>query len=562
MKKRITFSLVLMLIIGIFITSVLFLNIFYNMSMDNQRNDVIEIADTVVHVIDENSNENIEKIVGKFNNENTHLNLFYISKDGKIIYPKNYNGDVVDENVINDVLNKKKNITKFEGEIGENFFIEGREIEKGFLVMSKLTESPFKSISVIVPGILTLLGIGYFIALFISERTINDFVMNIEEQARDLKDPNIEIDNKYKELYPFIRIIRDQNEDIREHIEEIKSQNETIDAIISNMTEGLILLDKDMNILSINNGAINLGDINFNDRDLIGVDIRGLFRSEEMNDHLDEVSKNPIKSYNFDLKTNNKIINVLINPVINNTELEGFVMIMVDETRQRMLELQRSEFSANVSHELKTPLTSINGYAEMMKSGFVKDEDVKRFGGIIYDEGQNLLNMIDDIIKISKLDESYDQLELEEVNISLLIENIISTLRRKIKEKSIDIDININTDKTYKYNKQLLKELLLNLIDNGIKYNKTGGALSIKVEEVEDELEFIISDTGIGIPKEEQKRIFERFYTVDKSHNKKDSSGLGLSIVKHILRLMNGEIKLESKPNQGTKFTIKLPIYE
>lgn len=562
MKKKITSSLVLMIVIGITITSLLFINIFYGIDIRRERSNIINLADTLEElVLDLETEEDIKDRILKFNRENGKFNIFYISRTGEVYNESNISREILDKNVINDILNNKKNITKFEDKLGENYFIEAREIEDGFLVLSKLSESPFKSIKNIIPSIITLIIIGYFIALFISERTVDDFVNTIENQARDARDEDYEIDIKYQELYPFIRIIKDQNENIRNNIDEIKSQTETLDAIISNMTEGMILLDKNMNILSINNAAIKLGDIGYPGMQIDGVNLKGLFRDENMNDRLNDILENPLKSYNFDINIQNRILNVLVNPVVNNSRHIGFVIFLVDETKQKQLEMQRSEFSANVSHELKTPLTSINGYAEMMKAGIVKPEDVKKFGGIIFDEGQNLLNMIDDIIKISRLDESYDELELEEVNISLLIENILTTLRTKIKEKSIDVSYEANIDKTYRFNKQLLKELLLNLIDNGIKYNKTGGSLSIKIDEVEDKyLQFIVEDTGIGIAEEEQSRIFERFYTIDKSHNKKDSSGLGLSIVKHIIRILNGNLQLESKPNLGTKFTIKLPI--
>lgn len=551
-----------MMVIGIAITSLLFINIFYGIDIRRERNNIVNLADTLEElVLDLETEEEIKVRIKKFNRENGKFNIFYVSKTGEIYNESDLSKEILEDNIIKDILNKKKNITKYEQELGENYFIEAREIGDGFLVLAKLSESPFKSMTNIIPSIITLLVIGYFIALFISERTIDDFVNTIENQARDARDEDYEIDIKYQELYPFIRIIKDQNENIRNNIEEIKSQSETLNAIISNMTEGMILLDKDMNILSINNAAIKLGDIGYAGMKIDGVNLKGLFRDENMNDILNDILDNPLRSYNFDIKIQNRILNVLVNPVINNNRHIGFVIFLVDETKQRLLEMQRSEFSANVSHELKTPLTSINGYAEMMKAGIVKPEDVKKFGGIIFDEGQNLLNMIDDIIKISKLDESYDELELEEVNISLLIENILTTLRTKIKEKSIDVSYNPNIDRTYKFNKQLLKELLLNIIDNGIKYNKTGGSLSIEVDEVEDKyLQFVIADTGIGIAEEEQSRVFERFYTIDKSHNKKDSSGLGLSIVKHIVRILNGDIQLESKPNLGTKFTIKLPI--
>lgn len=564
MKKKILQSLILMIVIGIIVSSILYFNTFYQNDMDKEKNYLAEIANSFESWADlTNSQLIIDNIFEKLNSSK-NIYYFYLSSDGEILYgDEELLGDLnLDSIIKSQIINGTESLVLYNRNEGRDYLIEAREIINGdYIVVSKLADNPFEVFKNALPGIWALLIIGIIISLLITERTVDDFIGTIEEQARDINVDYRDINTKYKELYPFIRIIRDQNENINHHLIQMEHQGETLEAIISNMKEGMILLDTDMNILTINESAIILGDINYSGVNYNGVNLRGLFRSNELNEVFNKVALEPIKSHSYDISLKNKIINVLVSPVLNGNKNIGFVIFLVDETKQKLVEAQRKEFSANVSHELKTPLTSINGYAEMMMNGFVKEEDMLRFSEVIYNEGQSLLNMIDDIIKISKLDEGDSLLELEDVNFAEIIEEIITTLDYKIEEKNIEIFLDLIPNKTYRYNKQILKELFMNLIDNGVKYNKSNGELYITQREITPyTMEIKIRDTGIGISDEDQDRIFERFYTVDKSHNKKDSSGLGLSIVKHILKILGGSIQLDSQIGKGSEFTITLPI--
>ncbi len=553
-----------MIVIGIVVTTFLYFNSFYQDNIKKERSYLIEAADNFKLSVDAiDSRDNLESLFESFNSSDK-FHYFYLTKDGKILFKDNKALEdlKLEASTIEQILDGIASLTLYNRNEGKDYILESRSISNGDkLVVSKLASNPISIFYNAAPGIIGLLVFGFFVALFITEKTVDDFIGAIEEQAIDTSSESLEITSKYKELYPFIRIIKDQKEDINNHILQMERYGETLEAIISNMREGMILLDKDMNILTINESAIKLGDIDYYGVNYDGINLKGLLRSDELDQVFDYVKKDPNKSFSFDASLNNKIINVIVSPVINGGENLGFVIFLVDETKQKLLEAQRKEFSANVSHELKTPLTSINGYAEMMMNGFVKSEDMVRFSGIIYNEGQNLLNMIDDIIKISKLDEGNQALELEDVNIAELIEEIVTTLDYKVDSKDINVDLDLIKNKTYLFNKQILKELLMNLISNGIKYNNQGGKLSILQKEIgPDNLELRIIDTGIGISESDQERIFERFYTVDKSHNKKDSSGLGLSIVKHIVKLMGGNIQVRSQLGQGSEFIINLPI--
>jgi two-component system phosphate regulon sensor histidine kinase PhoR len=234
----------------------------------------------------------------------------------------------------------------------------------------------------------------------------------------------------------------------------------------------------------------------------------------------------------------------------------------IEFAHQRIKEAEktRSEFTANVSHELKTPLTSINGFAEMIASGMAKDEEIVKFANIIHKEGSRLLDLIDSIINLSHLDEKTFEANFESLDIYEITEKIVSQLRFRAMEKNITLNLS-GQHLTFRGNRRMIEDLIFNLLDNGIKYNKENGKVDISIDKSNDYLSFSIKDTGIGIPKADQNRVFERFYRVDKSRSKRiQGSGLGLSIVKHIVEFHNGIINLISEENKGTEIEILFPI--
>ncbi len=244
-----------------------------------------------------------------------------------------------------------------------------------------------------------------------------------------------------------------------------------------------------------------------------------------------------------------------IRPLLNKLHLQNKLLQSEMEEREKM----RREFTANVSHELKTPLTSISGFAEIMRDGLVKQEDIQRFSGKIYTESQRLIHLVEDIIKLSQLDEHELLYECEPVDLSALIDEVIFTLSPEASRRNITISAETVPLKVSGI-RQILMEMIYNLCDNAVKYNRDGGTVEISLTEEEEKVRLIVKDTGIGIPEEEQARVFERFYRVDKSHsNDVGGTGLGLAIVKHAAALHNGKIGLKSRPGEGTEITVTLP---
>lgn len=556
MKKQITKTLILLLVLGIFASFLVFFSNFYKLNYNREIYLIKELTTSTSLILDGKSKkERLEKLDQI--NQKSKTKYFLVDQGEDTI---NLTSNDFEYTIANfsKFLTEKKPISIVYNH--KDYYLYAEKLGEGsVLIVLYQTNDIFSSFSETVPILVVLILVGTLMSMYISERTVNSFIRAIEEAARYVDSDKIILDPYYKEMYPLLRIIKDQASEINFKIEKLKEQSSAIDFIIYKMEEGMILLDKDMKILSINKSAIKLSNINPNINNLKGIFIFDLFRSFEFKNKIQKAVNNEEASVSFEIEIKSKIIKVIFSSVDQNNKDIGYVVLLVDNTKEKILELQRREFSANVSHELKTPLTSINGYAEMIMSGFVREEDTKKFAKVIYDEGNHLLRMIEDIIKIAHLDESEIELEEENIKLNDLIIDIVGILEKKATERNIKINFKSENDLFIKSNKRLLSELILNLIDNAIKYNKDNGQVNILIKDLLNNFIIEIEDTGIGIDEKEQDRIFERFYTVDKSHNKKDSSGLGLSIVKHIVKILNGEINLKSELGIGSKFTIKLP---
>jgi two-component system phosphate regulon sensor histidine kinase PhoR len=360
----------------------------------------------------------------------------------------------------------------------------------------------------------------------------------------------------YDEIMPLIKKVENQEKQIKYNIKSLEEKAALMDVINSSMEEGLILIDKNKKILSANDRGIDLlqGD---NRHSYYGTDFIKLSRSIKLHDNLDK-SINTNSSEELILNQGEKYLNIYINPVLIDKSLVGLVILVVDFTKKYKIDLMRREFSANVSHELKTPLTSINGYAEMIENGMVKDEDIKKFATIIRAEGSRLLNLIDSIIKLSKIEESEYNNDFNLIDIYNIGKNTIDNLNLIAVQKNIELSL-LGKNTFINGNKNMIEELIYNLLDNGIKYTPSGGIVNLEISSQSGWAIIKVTDTGMGIPESQQSRIFERFYTVDKSRsNKNKSTGLGLSIVKHIVEQHHGKINLVSEVNKGTKITIKI----
>ena len=356
----------------------------------------------------------------------------------------------------------------------------------------------------------------------------------------------------YEELAPFLARINRQNHKINEQLYELRRRTDEFDQITGSMNEGLVLLNDRGTVLSINPAARGI----FGCGDCCGQDFLTIDRGRDMSEAVGKAMRDGKAT--TENEKDGRVIRYDINRIESDKKVIGAVILAFDVTDSAFAERNRREFTANVSHELKTPLQTIIGSAELIENGFVKPEDMPRFIGHIRREAARLVTLIEDIIRLSQLDEGVD-LPREDTDIHALAEEAVGTLSESAKAKNVTLEVHGGGTTVFGV-RRLLYEIVYNLCDNAIRYNEDGGRVDIMTLTDDDGAKLIVKDTGIGIPPEHQGRIFERFYRVDKSHSKQSGgTGLGLSIVKHAAQYHGAEIKLESVPGEGSTFTVKFP---
>lgn len=371
----------------------------------------------------------------------------------------------------------------------------------------------------------------------------------------DLKHP--EQVETYDELSPFLQRIAAQNREIDARMAEIRNQQQEFSMITENMSEGLFVVDRNYQILSYNKSAMQIFgmDPRQEHENLLAVN-----RSEGFRNAVDSALKGRHTQENLEL--NGRVYQIIANAVCQPDfaeDMVGAVILVLDVTEKETQEQYRREFTANVSHELKTPLTSISGIAEIIRNGIVKPEDIPHFAGKIYGESQRLITLIGDIIKLSRLDENQVPMERETVDMLEMARDVVQQLSSVARKSGVTLVAN-GTHGQVQGVRQVLGEMVYNLCENAVKYNRAGGRVWVDVQQVADHVVLRVKDTGIGIPAAEQGRIFERFYRVDKSHSKAvGGTGLGLSIVKHGAALHHATISVSSEPEQGTEITLTFP---
>ncbi len=411
----------------------------------------------------------------------------------------------------------------------------------------------------IAMAILIVLGV-----LILAEFQTKHIVAPINRMDPD--DP--QADEVYDELAPLVRRLQKQKETIRQQMQILKERQEEFTAITENMREGFIVVDSKGDVMSYNRSACKLLGVQMDQSSLAGelyakkpesiggqnINIISLNRSENFRQVVDGALKGERSERMLDV--GNRHYQIIANPVAESEGRSGAVVVILDMTEQQSREELRREFTANVSHELKTPLTSISGYAEIMMNGLVQPEDMGRFSGKIYQETQRLITLVGDIIRLSQLDEGKVQMEKRPVDLHMIASDVVRRLQDVANKNQITLMLT-GKPTVVNGNPQILDEMLYNLCDNAIKYNKPFGEVEVNVATIKDHPVLTVEDDGIGIPVDDQERIFERFYRVDKSHSRQiGGTGLGLSIVKHGAIYHKAKVELKSALGEGTTVRI------
>lgn len=385
------------------------------------------------------------------------------------------------------------------------------------------------------------------LSAFFAYRLSRKIVLPINELDLD----NPEHTKAYEEISPLLTKINKQQKTIRRQLSDARRQQQEFSIITENMSEGLLVIDNQTDLLSCNTSALRLLAA---PKAREHISVLSLNRSEPFRQSVEAVLAGTHTTAILQIDEN--YCQLIANPVFRDEEVTGAVLLLVDITEKIQRENLRREFTANVSHELKTPLTSISGFAEIIQSGFVKPEDIERFAGRIFDESQRLIALVGDVIKISQLDEGCLPFQEENADLYLMSKEILERLREPAQKQGVSLFLE-GEHAVLHTTRPILDEILCNLCDNAIKYNHPGGKVTVTVLNTRDSVIVTVEDTGIGIPATHQNRIFERFYRVDKSHSKEiGGTGLGLSIVKHGAAYLGAKIELESQEGKGSTFRL------
>lgn len=353
----------------------------------------------------------------------------------------------------------------------------------------------------------------------------------------------------YPELQPLTQRLRQQRETIRNQMDELSRRMREFSAMTENMSEGFLLIDLRGHVLTENHSASML----------LPTDADNIAKCSQR--ELCQAAQQALTGQRCErlLQQGERTLSVIASPVLESGQVTGAVVLTLDVTEREQREKLRREFSANVSHELKTPLTSISGFAELMSQGLVPPDKVREFSLDIQKECTRLTNLVEDIIDLSRLEEGGGDMTWEDIDLYMLCDDVLQSMEPVAKRQAVTLRLageSLQVRGVY----QVLREMIYNLCDNAIKYNRSGGSVTVTVARSAGRASVAVADTGIGIPYEDQSRVFERFYRVDKSHSRAiGGTGLGLSIVKHAAALHGAEIKLQSQPEDGTVITVLFP---
>ena len=511
-----------------------------------------ELSQKIKYISQAVENEGVSFFDG-IETDNERITL--ISADGKVIFDT-----AADAESLGDHSDRKEFIEAVQTGFGTSERYSDTLLEKTIYCAVKLSDGSVLRISATEYTVVTiLLGIGQPIALIIVFAIIISAILSSRISKIIVKPiNNIDLDfpennDVYDELSPLLKKISLQKKIIAEQLKEAAKKQEEFRLITENMDEGFVVIDKDMQLMTYNTSALRLLDIPQN-TPVENINILSFNRTRNFREVIEKSLLG--QRAEEEMQLFEKTYNLIANPVKEDGRTIGAVIVILDITERIKREQLRREFTSNVSHELKTPLTSISGFAEIMSQGGNSEETVIDFSRSIYNEAQRLISLVMDIIKLSELDEKNSSFEKESVDLYSVSENVINELAAAAQQKNISTSL-IGEHYEIIGVRKVIEEMLYNLFDNAIKYNKVNGFAEIRINSEENKIILTVRDTGIGIPRSDQSRVFERFYRVDKGRSKANGgTGLGLSIVKHGAILHNAEIVLESEPDKGTEIKI------
>lgn len=549
MTKKIFHSILLVactVLLACYLVILTSLNDYFTSLRKSQLKTQLSFASTAVE------DEGIEYLK---NVESGEYRLTLIDTDGTVLYDTGADAASMENH-----SDRREFQEAFLSGYGESHRYSRTLTEQTYYFAKKLSDDRVLRISTsqvtivsLLLGMLQPLLVIAFLAILLSVFLAKRASLNLVKPLNNL-DLNDPLSNDvYEELSPLLRHMAQQNKQIALQMDELsRSQNE-FNAITSNMSEGLIVLNKDGVVVSLNTAARKIFEA---EEDSIGKDFLTIDRTPEISRAIKETLSG--KKQELEYEKNGRNYDLCINQIVEKDEVIGVLLLAIDNTEKIQAEQNRREFTANVSHELKTPLQSIIGSADLIESGLVKPEDMPRFIGHIKTDAARLVSLVSDIIRLSQLDEN-TEMNWENVDALSVAKEALEMVGPIAESRNISLTIKGEPAPLTSVHK-LLYDIIYNLCDNAVKYNKEGGFVKVNVKTAGDKVQVTVSDNGVGIAPADQSRVFERFYRVDKSHSRESGgTGLGLSIVKHAVAYLKGSISLESTLGKGTTITVSFP---
>ena len=549
MKRKIFLNMSYIALITVVCTTVFLSVVAYGRYMSQVKEGIQNEAGYMAESLNQHENQSLDAY-----KDITISRITLIAADGKVLYDSTGK-----EKSMSNHRNRKEFKEAEKNGAGEStrisktlkkqtYYYAVKLSDGSVLRLSRETQTIFNQVEGVLPVLILMMAVVFVLALALSRLLTGRIIEPINRI--NLEHP--EDENTYDELSPLLVRIHRQNEAIKEKIREIKEKQIEFTTITENMSEGFLILNDKSVVLSYNTSALRILDIR--EDQCSNQNVLSINRSHEFRRAVEAALNGEAFEEVMEFRERKYLL--MANPVTVSGAVKGAVLMMIDVTEKEEREELRKEFSANVSHELKTPLTTISGYAELMKDGLVKQEDVGRFSEKIYTEARRLISMIEGIIKLSRLDENQIIQEKEEVDLYQLALEIKNSLSMKAAEEGIDIQV-LGSPCKVSGVRQILYEMLYNLMENAVKYNDRGGHVFVTAAVMEGRAAVIVEDDGIGIPPEDADLIFERFSRGDKRHSsEREGTGLGLSIVKHGAKYHGAKIEVESEVGRGTKIAV------
>lgn len=546
MHKKIFRSSILITLLVLLSSIILIMGILYDYFESQLINELKKEAGYISAAIENEGLDYLKNIDDK----NERITL--ISPDGTVIADTVADADVLEnhidrEEVKEAIQNGSGTSARYSDTLTEKIVYYALEMKDGNILR---ISARHYTVFTILFGLLQPIMIVVFISILLSLWLCHRVSVKIVEPINTLDLEHPENNETYEELTPFLKKIANQRKIIDKQLKDAMQMQEEFKLITENMSEGFLIIDSEMRILTHNTAAMKLLNMSAAESE----NILSVNRSKAFRKMLERVLSGVRNE--SETESDGKYYRFIANPVLDENNIIGAVIVILDVTESVNSENLRREFTSNVSHELKTPLTSISGFAEIMKNGDIPNEMVIDFSNSIYEEAQRLISLVSDIMKISELDEKTVVYEKETVDLYSLSLEVAERLRAEADKKNIKINVIGDTAEIFGVRK-ILDEMIYNLCDNAIKYNKKNGIVDIIVNLADSKVKLIVRDTGIGIPTAQQSRVFERFYRVDKARSKAiGGTGLGLAIVKHGAMYHNAVISLESQENVGTSVSV------